>query len=110
MVIARGSSFKFRSQGTDLNDIAALSVRYVLDGTMEVIGDRLAIAVELSDCRTGEVIWAERYHPPGHGMHQMRAEIVAGIVSALETHIQMCIRGSVWGVGEHRRETSATAM
>ena len=88
MVIARGSSFRFRSRDTDLDEVAsALNVRYVLAGTIEATEGRLAIAVELSDCRTGEVIWAERYRPPRDRLHDLRTEIAAGVVSALETYI-----------------------
>lgn len=90
MVIARGTAFKFRSENEDLTDIAsALKVRYVLVGSVEILGPRLVISVELSDSRSGEVIWGDRYSLSRDGLHEVRAEIAASVVAALEIYIPL---------------------
>jgi TolB-like protein/DNA-binding winged helix-turn-helix (wHTH) protein len=89
-VIARGSSFCFRGGDHDVRQIGeALRVRYCLSGTVEVTGGRIAITVELSDTRNREVIWADRYVSDVGGVHDIRAEILSGIVAALEIHIPL---------------------
>lgn len=87
-VIARGSTFRFRSVDPDVAEVGkALRVRYCLSGIVEVFGTAITISVELSDTRSGGVIWAERFSSRIDDVHDIRAEIVANIVSALEMHI-----------------------
>jgi len=90
MVIARGSAFRFRSENVDIANIAtALKVQYVMTGSIEDLGGRLVISVELSHSRSGAVIWAERYNMSRDGLHEVRAEIAASVVAALEIHIPL---------------------
>ncbi len=87
-VIARGSSFRFRDSRQPAEEIGAvLGATYLLCGTVELIGARLAISVELADCRSGEVIWAERLGGDLGDVHRMREEIAALVVSATELHV-----------------------
>lgn len=60
-VIARGSSFRFRGDTPDVTEVGAvLGVRYVLSGPIEVHGARLWAVVELTECTSGSVLWADR--------------------------------------------------
>nr|WP_256368309.1 winged helix-turn-helix domain-containing protein [Mangrovicoccus sp. HB161399] len=89
-VIARGSSFRFRGSSQSAEEIGAiLGATYLLTGTVELIGDRLAIAVELADCRSGQAIWAERRSGDIGDVHLMRDEIAALVVSATELHVPL---------------------
>lgn len=89
-VVARGSSFKFRDRQPDLELVRrSLGANYCLVGDVEVFPPTLAIALELSDTRTGRVIWAERLSGKIEDVHQMRSEIVALVTSALELHIPL---------------------
>jgi TolB-like protein len=90
MVTARGSSFRVRDAGDDPLEIGRLlGVRYVLRGTIEFAGRRLAISVELADCRDGSVVWADRFAGAMQDVHGLRAEIVARILVALEIRIPL---------------------
>lgn len=90
MVTARGSSFRVRDAGDDPLEIGRLlGVRYVLRGTIEFAGRRLAISVELADCRDGSIVWAERYAGALADVHGFRGEIVARILAALEIRIPL---------------------
>lgn len=90
MVIARGSSFRFRDADPDVLDIGrALNVRYCLSGVVEVTGDRLAVTVELADTQDGAAVWGERYAVKIDDIHDIREEIVSRIVTALEIQISM---------------------
>ena len=50
-------------------------------------GKRLSVAVELIDTRDGGVVWAEHFHGTIDDVHQMREEIRARILMALEIQI-----------------------
>lgn len=87
-VIARGSAFRFRAPQPDVQKISkALGVRYVLAGSFKTENNALAITVELSDSRNGEVVWGEYFSFTLESIHEIRAEIIARIVSALEIYI-----------------------
>jgi len=89
-VIARGTSFRFANPIPDLVAAgSAMDVRYLVFGTVEAEGARLAVTVELSDSKRGEVIWADRFAEADAGVFGLRAMIASGIVAALETHIPL---------------------
>lgn len=87
-VIARGSSFRFRQATPDLDLVAtALAVRYVLSGIIESRDRKVAVTLELADATSHEILWADRIESPIDGIDDLRSQIVAHLVSALETHI-----------------------
>lgn len=89
-VVARGSSFKLRSDNLDAREVGLLlSVRYCLSGTVEVAGNQLVITTELVDTRDGDVVWGERYKGHMHDVHAMRDEIRASMLSSLEIQIPL---------------------
>lgn len=89
-VIARGSSFRLRGQDLDEREIGRLlGVRYILSGTVEVTGQRLAVTTELVDTRGGAIIWAERYTGYVDDVHAVRDEIRSKILTSLETQIPL---------------------
>lgn len=89
-VIARGSSFRFRSNHGDLGDIRQkLGVRYCLTGSVEMLGRQVCISVELADTSDGQVIWAERFNAALEDVHQIRETIVAQVIFAVEMQIPL---------------------
>lgn len=89
-VIARGSSFRLREQNLDERAVGRLlGVRYVLSGTVEVIGQQLTVTTELVDTRGGDVIWAERYTGYVDDVHAVRDEIRSKILTSLEIQIPL---------------------
>ena len=61
-VISRNSSMMLKGTQKDLRTIGrALSVQYVLDGSVRKAGDRLRITVQLIEARRGRHLWAEKY-------------------------------------------------
>ncbi len=89
-VIARGSSFRFRSETADPALVGkVLGVRYCLSGTVELSDTRLVVTVELVDTRDGGVVWADRLSSAIDGIHETRAEIVTRVTSALELQIPL---------------------
>lgn len=90
LVIARGSSFRFREHDLDLREVGrVLGVRYCLTGSVEVGGRQLTVTTELVDTRLGEVVWGERYTGDVDDVHAVRAEIKSKILTSLEIQIPL---------------------
>ena len=89
-VIARGSAFRFRAPDPDVRHIGkVLGVRYCIVGSIELSERTMAISIELSDTEDGGVVWGKRFSSAIEDVHDIRAEIVAQVVSSLETHIPL---------------------
>lgn len=87
-VIARGSSFRFRRWPGELAQVGAiLGVQYCLTGAVHRAGNRIAVAVELVDVTTGNVIWGAVQEGELARLHEFREAVLAQIVSALELQI-----------------------
>jgi TolB-like protein len=87
-VIARGSTFRFRQNGADLERVStALGARYVLSGIVESRSLVVAVTLEMIDASSREILWADRLSAPADQLDDLRSQIVGHVVSALETHI-----------------------
>src|SRR6185503_14605196 len=88
MVIARGSSFRFRGWSGDLAQVGAtLGVAYCLTGTVHAAGDRVAVAVELIHVATSSAIWGDFYEGEIDKLHEVREKVLAEVICALELQI-----------------------
>ncbi|MDF2182725.1 winged helix-turn-helix domain-containing protein [Neptuniibacter sp. CAU 1671] len=89
-VIARGTAFQFTMDNPNLAEIGnKLHVRYALCGSTDVLGGKRIILVELSDCESGDVIWAERFETPLADVHETREAILTRVISSLEMYIPL---------------------
>ena len=62
IVIARASVFTYKGKPVKVQQVAReLGVRYVLEGSVRKVGDRVRITAQLVDGETGHHLWAERY-------------------------------------------------
>ena len=83
-VIARNSSFSYRSQATDVRTIASeLGVQYVLEGNQQKQGDRLRVTAELIDALAGTHIWSETYDREIADLFAVQDEITRSVASAV---------------------------
>lgn len=90
LVIARGSSFRFRGPDLDLREVGRLlGVRYCLCGDVQVSGRKLTVTAELVDTRTSEVVWGEHYSGYVEDVHEVRTEIKSKILTSLEIQIPL---------------------
>lgn len=89
-VIARGSTFRFRGAEADLGAVrAALNAAYCLTGAVQVDERLMRLTVELSDTRDGGVIWSERFGAPHAAVHEIREQIAAAVIAALELQVPL---------------------
>lgn len=90
LVTARTSSFRLGAENRDFGEISGLlGVRYCLSGTVEVAGNRLLVLVELMDAAQGIVVWADRFSGRVEDVHDIREQIRAQVLAALEIRIPL---------------------
>jgi TolB-like protein/DNA-binding winged helix-turn-helix (wHTH) protein/Tfp pilus assembly protein PilF len=84
-VTARSSVFAFRERRVDARSIAqTLSVRYLLDGSAHMSGDRMHVGVQLVDGATGFELWSETYDRPLGEAMRVQQQIARSVADALE--------------------------
>jgi adenylate cyclase len=61
-VIARNSTFRYKGQAVDVRQLnKELGARYVLEGSVQRVGDALRVTAQLIDAMDGTHLWAETY-------------------------------------------------
>ena len=87
-VIARNSSFAYKSKAVDVKRAAReLGVRYVLEGSVRKSGNRLRITAQLVDAVTSNHIWADRYDGNLTDVFALQDEITEKVVAAIEPRL-----------------------
>ena len=87
-VIARNSSFSYKGQQRDIRQVGReLGVRYVVEGSLRPIGDRLRVTVQLIEAESGNHVWAERFDRAAADLIDVQDEITNAIVARLEPEL-----------------------
>src|SRR5438034_3154518 len=61
-VIARNSCFTYKGRAVDVKQVGReLGVRYVLEGSVRKVGNRIRVTAQLIEAENGNHVWAERY-------------------------------------------------
>ena len=96
-VIARNSSFIFKGTSTPARDIAAqLGVKYVLDGSVRQLGQRIRVAVQLIDANADQTIWSDRYDGDLSDIFAVQDEIASKAVNAIAPQTQYAEMASAY--------------
>jgi TolB-like protein len=83
-VIARSSSFEFRSKDVDARTIAdKLGVTTLLEGSVRRDGQRLKLTARLIDGTTGQQIWSGSFDRELTDLFAVQAELAGAIVTAI---------------------------
>jgi adenylate cyclase len=87
-VIARNSAFAYKGRSTDVKQVAhELGVRYVLEGSVRKVGDRVRISAQLAEGTSGRQLWAKRYDRELSDIFVMQDEITETIIGAVEPEL-----------------------
>ncbi len=87
-VIGRNTAFTYKGKPVDLKQIGReLSVRYVLEGSVQRSGARMRVNAQLIDAETGNHLWAERFDKPLADLFDMQDELVARLAGALNAQL-----------------------
>lgn len=88
VVIARSSTFTYKGRGVDARTVGReLAVRYVVEGTLRVMAQRIRLNVGLVDCRTTSSLWSERFDAPVEDLLVVQDEITARIMNSIRVTI-----------------------
>jgi adenylate cyclase len=83
-VIARNSTFTYKGRAVDVQQVSReLGVRYVLEGSVRAVGERVRVTAQLIDATTRAHTWAERFDRKTEGILEVDDEVTDAIVSAL---------------------------
>jgi adenylate cyclase len=84
-VIARNSTFTYKGKAVEVKQIGRdLGVRYILEGSIRKIGNRVRITAQLINATTGAHLWAERYDRELTDIFALQDEITQSVTAAIE--------------------------
>jgi serine/threonine-protein kinase len=87
-VIGRNSSFKYKNQEVDLQEVAStLGVDAILTGRVTQLGDNLVISAELIDARDKTHVWGEQYDRKKTDVLQVQSDISREIAQKLRLRL-----------------------
>ena len=87
-VIARNSAFTFKNKTVRVQDVGKeLRVRFILEGSIRKVGNRVRINAQLIDAISGGHLWAERYDRDLVDIFDLQDEVTQKIVAALTLNL-----------------------
>ena len=87
-VIARNSTFSFKGQAVDVRRVAReLGVRYVLEGSVRKVADRVRVTGQLIDAIPGVHLWADKYDRELSDIFKIQDDITNSVVGAVGPQI-----------------------
>jgi adenylate cyclase len=83
-IIARNTAFTYKDKPIDVKAIGReLGVRYVLEGSVRRITDKLEINAQLVSTETGAHVWADRFEGERSSLGKLQFEVVARLANSL---------------------------
>ena len=88
LVIARNSTFTYKGRRVNAAQVGReLGVRYLVEGSVRKINDRMRITAQLIDATTSTHVWANRYDRDLADIFAVQDEITREIVGALRLRL-----------------------
>jgi adenylate cyclase len=89
-VIARSSAFTYRGRATNARDIGKeLGVAYLLEGSLQKVGNRLRIIVQLIETEGGAHVWGSRFDGAIDDFFDLEDRITQQVAGALQPSIRI---------------------
>ncbi len=90
VVRSKSATLPYRGGTTDPMRVAReLDVRYVVEGSIRRLGNRIRITVQLIDGETGGHIWGEKFDREQSEIFEVQDQVVQTIASTLVGRVQM---------------------
>ena len=87
-VIARNSTFTYKGRPVSVAQVGReLGVRYVVEGSVRKVDNRVRITAQLIDAATGMHVWADRYDRDLTDIFAVQDEVTHEIVGALSLRL-----------------------
>jgi adenylate cyclase len=89
-VIARNSAFAYKGRATNVRDIGReLGVAYVLEGSVQRVGQRVRITAQLVETSGGVHLWADRFDGSLDDVFDLQDRITEAVAGALQPSIRL---------------------
>jgi adenylate cyclase len=83
-VIARNSTFTYKGRAVEIREVGReLGVRYILEGSVRKVGNRLRLNAQLVDTLTGAHVWAERFDREFVDVFAVQDELTQHVTAAI---------------------------
>ena len=84
IVTARNSTGVYKGKPIDIRQVGRdLNVKYVLEGSIQSIGERIRVTAQLIEAASGSHVWSERYDRPVDDLFAVQNEITQRIAATL---------------------------
>jgi tetratricopeptide (TPR) repeat protein len=88
-VIARNSSFAYKGTSPDIRQVGReLGVRYVMEGSVRKMGNRLRITGQLIDASDGAHLWADRFEGALEDVFELQDRVTTSVVGIIAPRVQ----------------------
>lgn len=88
-VIGRNPAFVYKDRDVDIRQVAQeLRVRYVVEGSVRLAGDRLRVTAQLVDTETGTQLWGEKFDGTAAQVFDVQDRITESVVSIVEPRVR----------------------
>ena len=83
-VISRSTAFTYKGKPIDAKEIGReLGVRYVLEGSVRRVDDKITVNAQLISTETGAHVWADRFEVERANLGQLQLDIVSRLANSL---------------------------
>ncbi|HME41596.1 MAG TPA: adenylate/guanylate cyclase domain-containing protein [Syntrophorhabdales bacterium] len=87
-VIARNSSFTYKGKPVKVQQVAEeLGVRYVLEGSVRKMGDKVRITAQLVDALTGNHLMSEQYERDVKDLFAVQDDVTMKVLTSLRVNL-----------------------
>ena len=84
IVIARNSTEVYKGRPIDIRQIGRdLNVKYVLEGSIQSLGERIRVTAQLIEAASGSHVWSERYDRPVGDLFAVQNDVTQRIAATL---------------------------
>jgi adenylate cyclase len=88
-VIARNSAFAYKGRSVDVRQVGReLGVRYVVEGSVRRVGERVRITAQLVETETGNHVWSDKVNGTVHELFDLQDTMAALVASAIQPTIR----------------------
>jgi TolB-like protein/Flp pilus assembly protein TadD len=88
-VVSRFSSFAYKGRAIDIRQVALeLGVRYMLEGSVRLSGDRVRVTVQLVDAASGTHLWATNFDGELGQIFEFQDRVTESVVGFVEPQIR----------------------
>ena len=88
-VIARNSTFAYKGKSPDIRQVGReLGVRYVLEGSVRKVGNRIRISGQLIDAANATHLWADRFDGALEDVFELQDRVTANVVGIIAPRVE----------------------